>query len=334
MSAGVGVGATVAAASSVLYNAGFLIEKKALDSVPPIHARRVGHMVRTLLTSPLWLLGCVIAIAGLLVQVLALSLAPLSVVQPIQVAGIIVLVVVSHVVLGERLGAAEKVAVAMLIVGLGAMVASLANGGGGTGTSVGQWKLLAVAVPVSGLGVVCALAGSRFGSAGRVAGFGAGLLYGVASLGMKDMSVVVRGHGVLDSVGRMIPTAGPWLLALATLAGLVAFQAALQRQPASLVVPLSNVTSSAFVVALGAVLFHETLPPGAWAGAIRIAGFVVLLLGIVLTTGALNPSSRSAVGHASAPVAGKPNPHDGQAGGDVGEGLGDGQIGDTAVGEA
>lgn len=298
MSSDVTAGAAIAAASSVLYNAGFLMEKRALDRLPTVHAHRLGHLARNLLGSAGWIGGCLVVVAGLLLQVLALSLAPLSVVQPILVAGIIVLVVSSHVAFGERLARGERVAVALVIFGLAAVVISLLPGGNGTGRGPSQVALLAVAVPVAIVAVVVATLGASghpsHPPAGvrppllrrligpQIAGVGAGLLYGVAALGLKDMSIAVRGHGLGGSLPHMLPTVGPWMLAVATLAGLVVFQSALQRHPASLVVPLSNVTSSAFAVVAGAALFHETLPSGTWPGVTRYVGFSALLVGIVI----------------------------------------------------
>ncbi len=298
LSANVGAGAAIAAASSVLYNAGFLVEKRALDRLPTVRAHRLGHLVRSLLSSRLWILGCLLVIVGLLSQVVALSLAPLSVVQPILVAGIILLVIASHVAFGERLERRERVAVALVLLGLAAVVTSLLRGGNGTGRATSQLTLLGVVVPVAVIALVIALVGASGHPSGvpvgtrrplvrrlvgpQIAGVGAGLLYGVAALGLKDMSIYVRGHGVSDSIPRMLPTAGPWILAVATLAGLVVFQSALQRHPASLVVPLSNVTSSALAVIAGAALFHETLPSGTWPGVLRYCGFAALLVGIVV----------------------------------------------------
>jgi uncharacterized membrane protein len=289
----VAAGAVLAAVSSLLYNAGFLVEKRALDRLPPVQAHRLGHLVRSLLSSRVWIVGFVVVVAGLLLQVLALSLAPLSVVQPVLVAGIIVLVVCSHVALGERLGRAERIAVGLVILGLGAVVVSLMRGGNGTGHAASQPVLLLVAVPVALVAAAVGVVTGRSQPPGarrrrwrrvvgpQVAGVAAGLLYGVAALGLKSMSFNVRGHGLEYSIPHMLPTVGPWMLGIATLAGLVVFQAALQRHQASLVVPLSNVTSSAFAVIAGAAIFHETLPSGTWPGVVRYVGFGLLLMGIV-----------------------------------------------------
>ncbi|MHB1911277.1 MAG: hypothetical protein ACYCTI_04395, partial [Acidimicrobiales bacterium] len=52
------------------------------------------------------------------------------------------------------------------------------------------------------------------------------------------------------------------------------------------VVPVSNVISSAFVVAAGTALFGEHLPGAGWRVALRIIGFAGVLAGMALLVGA------------------------------------------------
>src|SRR5437879_5573064 len=84
----------------MLYNAGFVLEKRALRDLPHLSVRRVGHLLIALATSRAWLTGFLGM--GMGCQIVVMSLVPLSVAQPIQLAGLALLVVFSAVFLGER----------------------------------------------------------------------------------------------------------------------------------------------------------------------------------------------------------------------------------------
>jgi hypothetical protein len=77
-------GIILAIAATVVYNLGFILEKRALAHLPAIDAQHVWRLVRTLFTAPAWLAGFVLICGGLVLQVLVLSLEPLTVAQPLQ----------------------------------------------------------------------------------------------------------------------------------------------------------------------------------------------------------------------------------------------------------
>jgi uncharacterized membrane protein len=76
-----------------------------------------------------------------------------------------------------------------------------------------------------------------------------------------------------------------YLLGVASAGGLVLFQTGLQRCHASVVVPVSNVISSAYVVSVGTVLFGDHLPDAGWRVALRLLGFAGVLAGMVVLAG-------------------------------------------------
>ena len=104
--------------SAVLTGTGTVVEKVALRQLPEIHARHLWVMLRTLCASPQWLWGCACLLGGLVCQGLALSLAPISVAQPIFASGIVLLLVLSHFVLHDRLQPVEWFALATIVVAL------------------------------------------------------------------------------------------------------------------------------------------------------------------------------------------------------------------------
>src|SRR5579884_3408705 len=112
----VGIGVTVV--SALLYNVGFVLEKRGLGHLPDVHARRLGHLVRSVASSPAWVMGFASMLAGLALQIVALSVVPISVVQPIFVSGIVLLLVLAHLALGEHLGGRDWAGVGVVAVAL------------------------------------------------------------------------------------------------------------------------------------------------------------------------------------------------------------------------
>ncbi|HXQ19692.1 MAG TPA: DMT family transporter [Acidimicrobiales bacterium] len=287
-------GVSVSVVSAVLYNVGFVVEKRALGALPEVHARRVGHLVRSLCSSPLWLTGFLLLLAGLGLQVLALSLISISVVQPIFVSGIVILLVLSHVSLGERLRRNEWVVVSLIGLSLLAISLSLDAGSDRAG-SHGDFALLAAAaVPTVAFALWLFFSADRaqagVGWLGHIRtplyGVAAGLLYGVAALAAKAVSAQIERDGLVHAIPHIVGSPFVYALGVTSAAGLLLFQTALQRCPASVIVPMSNVISSTYVVIVGSAIFGEHLPTAGWKVALRLSGFVGVLASVALWAGA------------------------------------------------
>src|SRR4051794_27815922 len=90
-----------------------------------VEARAVGDrgvgagLLRSLIARPRWLAATGLAIAGWPLQIAALSLAPLTVVQPALALGLVLLLALGRRLLGEPVRPRDYAAVAVLAVGLG-----------------------------------------------------------------------------------------------------------------------------------------------------------------------------------------------------------------------
>jgi drug/metabolite transporter (DMT)-like permease len=281
-------GISLAVCSAVFNNTGMVFEKLAIRKMPVLHARRTGEMLRTLFKAPLWLVGFVLLAAGLCTQVFALTLAPISIVQSVSACGIVLLLMLSHFLLGDRLGRSEYVG--MVFIGLSLVLLGLsvqahadhAHSGASFGT-------LVVAGGPALVVSLCffLLAEHVHGSSPERArlraplfGLSSGLLYGVAALGVKAVSSIIEQHGLVGGLGRVITSPALYVVVVASAVGFLVFQTALQRCPASILVPVNNVTGSAFFIAIGTMVFHEQLPTAAWPLAFRLAAFACIVVGL------------------------------------------------------
>ncbi len=289
MSHHLAAGVLVSLLSTVLYNVGFVLEKRGLEDLPAVHARRLVHLVTTVASSPTWVLGFCSMLGGLALQVVALSVAPISVVQPILVSGVVVLLGLSHLTLGERLGRREWVAVSLVATALLCISLSLDLTSDQVGVTghLGVLALAAVPTLVAVAGAFALadhVAGQRLHRNARAAAYGlsTGLLYGVSGLAVKAVSAIVARHGVWLAIPHVLASGYLYAFVATSGVGLLLFQTALQRCAASVVVPVSNVVSSTYVVAVGTVIFGEHLPASGWKLALRAAGFAGVLVGVAL----------------------------------------------------
>ncbi|HWE55435.1 MAG TPA: DMT family transporter [Acidimicrobiales bacterium] len=280
------LGALIAGASALLYDAGYVLEKQALTDLPPV---RIGltSLWHTATTSRRWLVGFVAMLAGLALQVMALTLAPVSVVQPILAGGLIALAAVGSSVLGERLASRQITALVLILAAVVAVAVS-ARSEEHLATAVpgGRILILGSIACVLAFGLVAA---DRRRGTGRNLAFGAvaaGLLYGFGAVAEKAVSIRLADQGLVKGAISSLGTPYPWLFAVVTAGGLLVFQAGLQVHPASLMAALTNVTSTVCALVGAATVFGEDLlPPGGWA-VVRILGFAAALAAVALVASA------------------------------------------------
>ena len=111
-----------AGVSAVLAYSGSALQAHEARQMPSELSLRPGLLVE-LLRRPLWLVGTVTNILAFVLQVVALSLASLAIVQPTFALGLVVLVVIAAWKLQERVGRRELIGIAAIIVGLAGLAA-------------------------------------------------------------------------------------------------------------------------------------------------------------------------------------------------------------------
>jgi uncharacterized protein YbaR (Trm112 family)/drug/metabolite transporter (DMT)-like permease len=317
-------GVAIALVATTIYNVGFVLEKRALTYLPAIDAHRILALLRTLFTAPGWLAGFALILTGMVLQLVVLSLEPLTVAQPLQASGVVVTILLSRLVLRERLGRLELTCIAVLVASV--VLLSLSSGhGSDAGTHADGLGVALAALPGVLLGLVIYLSAQRAararhrhrrGVSGVSYGLCAGLMYGVAGLALKALSAGLfsghRTHSLLASAAL-----SPYLyVALACMgAGLVLFQTALQRSPASIVVPLGAIISTGYLIVIGSWLFHERLPSSPVLLALRLIGgvaavFVPVVLTVAAERGATRPQPATGTGPLAAPLPSTERPPD------------------------
>jgi drug/metabolite transporter (DMT)-like permease len=283
-------GISLALLATTAYNVGLILEKRALGQLPALDLRHPPRVLVSLLTSRAWLAGFALMLAGLGFQTVVLTFEPVSIVQPVLASGVAVVLVLSRLVLRERLGGAENWGVAAIAFS----VILLALSATGTSTETGHraspaW-MAAVMIPSVAVGILVGgnalrSRSRKHGVPSRGVGFGigTGLLYGVAALAIKALSgILVSHHTAASIVTGVISSPYLYVLAACLVVAMLLFQAALQACRASIVVPVSGVASSVYFMVTGTWLFHEHLPASPVRLSLRLAGIVLAALVLVM----------------------------------------------------
>jgi len=256
----IGGGLVLALASAAALNWGYYAQHGAAAALPPLSLRHPLRSLGALFGNRRWLAGFWTGIAGWVLYVVALTLAPLSLVQACSAGGLAILAALA----GAR-SRRERLAVATSVAGLVLLAVSLA----GTVTGSRHANLRDAALWMVASAVIAAVAASPATAAGL--GTAAGILYAAGDVGTK--AAVSGGFHVWFV---------PALLACHGLA-FVALQLAFQRGSALTSAGIATLWTNALPIAAGMVVFGEPLPGGA-LGVARVAAFAAVVVGAALLT--------------------------------------------------
>jgi hypothetical protein len=249
----VAAGLALALGSAFALNWGWLVQHGAARELPTLSLRRPLGSLRLLFADRGWVIGFVVGLAGWAMYVVALALAPISLVQAVTAGGIGILAALAWR-RGDVVDRTSWLGVVAATVGLILIGVSLA--GGAVAAAAPRPAGLAVWLALSGVA-----AGATFFARGGAA---AGILYAAGDVTTK---AAVFGGAWLAVV--------PVVLAAHGLA-FVALQLGFQRGDALQTAGTASLLTNALPIAAGLVLFNEQLPAGA-LGTLRVLGFVLVI---------------------------------------------------------
>ncbi|MFE6072247.1 DMT family transporter [Streptomyces sp. NPDC056525] len=282
-------GVAAALVANVLYSTGFVLEKRALAGMPPLSAAQPGRALLLLAGRPLWICGAAALALGFAAQLAVYRTLPIAAAQGLFLSGLVLLLVLSSLVLGERPSGRERRAVAVIGLALVMVVASLYETSEEISRTAPTGILLALCLPTLAGGLVLYAAAERRArrrhrqpTTGVAYAVAVGLIYGVSSLAIKGVSGHLDTEDLMGSVPAVLASPYPYLLLLTGVSGLVLSQTALQRCRASLIVPVCSTVSCVFSIVSGTIAFDEPLPDDPLRLLLRLGG-TVLALTVLLT---------------------------------------------------
>jgi len=268
-------GIAAAVGASVLYNTSIALQALEVRDVPHEHSLRaslIGRLVR----NRRWLGATALGLVGWPLEIVALLLAPLTVVQPCLVSGLIVLLWLGATRLGESPGKRELVAVAAIVGGVaGVAWAAPERTTDHAGTAAIALALGLVAIPIA----APYLMRGRASAAGFVVVLSAGFGYAWTAISSKLLTDELAAGALLVAV--------LWLLTAVASEGLALLSemSALQRRPATHVAPVMFAVQVLIPVILAPLIFGESWAGTPLGGVALVAFMSIALAGTVLLAG-------------------------------------------------
>jgi drug/metabolite transporter (DMT)-like permease len=283
------LGALAALVASGLFSAGLVLqatESREIDSKYSLHLA----LIRRLLTRPRWVEGTLLIFAGYPFHVLALLLAPLSIVQPALAAGLLLLLVMGVRTAGETVRRRDWVGIGAIVIGIAVMAISAPERAEVEARTSELLIALAVMASVTLVPyVVERVRGECTPGLTTMATFAAGTAYAFSGITSKLVSD--------DLADDRIASAFGWLVATAVIAGLgfLSQVTALQRRSATQVGPVVYVIPVLIPVLLAPFITGED-----W-GETPLSGLVLVVSLLVVSVGAGLVSSSTHVGRMESP---------------------------------
>jgi drug/metabolite transporter (DMT)-like permease len=270
-----GLGILCAVVASVLYNTSIALQALEARDVPREHSLRVS-LIGKLVRNRKWLGATALGLIGWPLEIVALLLAPLTVVQPCLASGLLVLLWLGVTRLGERPGPREYAAVAAIVAGVAGVAWAAPDR---TTDHAATW---AIALSL-GLVALPALAPylmrGRASAAGTLAIVSAGFGYAWTAIASKLLTDEL-------ATGTLL-IAAAWLATAAASEGLALLSemSALQRRPATQVAPVMFAIQVMVPVILAPLIFGEKWSTTPLDGAALVAFMLVALAGTILLAG-------------------------------------------------
>ena len=272
------LGALAALAASGLFSVGLVMqatESRRVDSRYSLHLA----LIRRLLSRPRWVQGTLIIFLGYPFHVLALLLAPLSVVQPALAAGLLVLLIMGARTPGETVRMRDWTGVGAIVFGI--VVMTLAAPERAEVEAQTAPLLIALAVMASVTLVPYAVErwrGECTPGLTTMATFAAGTAYAFSGITSKLVSDDLADDRVASAFG--------WLVATAVIGGLgfLSQVTALQRRTATQVGPVVYVIPVLVPVLLAPFLTGEDWSQTPLGGGVLVASLLLVSIGAGLVS--------------------------------------------------
>lgn len=259
----------------MLYNTSIALQALEARVVPGEHSLRLS-LIGKLVRNKRWLGATALGLVGWPLEIAALLLAPLTVVQPCLASGLILLLWLGATRLGEAPGRREFVAVGAIIAGVGGVAwAAPERTTDHAGTVAIAVALLIVAIPIA----LPYLLRRRAGTIGTLMVISAGCGYAWTAIASKLLTDELAAGAVLVAIA--------WLATAAASEGLALLSemSALQRRGATQVAPTMFAVQILVPVLLAPLIFGESWGDTPLGGVALVVFMAVAVVGAVLLAG-------------------------------------------------
>jgi uncharacterized membrane protein len=269
-------------ATAMINYSGYM-QKRELDKLPLIGSQRPLETLRTFLSCKPWLEAQGLQLAGTFIKGIAVGLAPLSIVQPINTSGIALLAVLAITKLKEKPTLYDWLGIGTIVVGLFMLGRSLV-GAPTRRFSYNQvvlWFFVIFFFAAASLALYRGLT-QRHQRAANLIALANGVLIGLTAVLVKLAWNDFGSRFWTRGFRHAISSPFIWLVFFLPFVTLVFDQIAMQRGKAVVVVPITTGMSNLIPIIIGIVAMHEPLPKSAGMLLLRLASFVAIIGGSMI----------------------------------------------------
>ncbi|HEY7431517.1 MAG TPA: DMT family transporter [Streptosporangiaceae bacterium] len=260
-----------------LLGTGFVLQQAVAEQAPRGHFLR-ARLLLDLVGHPRWLAGVATMVAGQLLSAWVIGHLVLSVAEPLLTTSLLFALVLAWPLSGQSLTRSEVAGALLLMAGV--TVLSLARTVHSVSVTVGtqaNWPVAAAAIAAIAAGF--AVAGRRRSGDTRATwtGVSAGLVFGLQDA-LTRQTVRLLGLGLLPAL-----TSWPgYALVVVGVIGLWLMQSAFSAGPLHASLPAITAGEPVAGICLGIVVFGDQLHTSPGLIALQAAGFVALVVGVVM----------------------------------------------------
>jgi drug/metabolite transporter (DMT)-like permease len=277
------VAVVLAVIATCMINYSGYMQKRELDTLPLIGSQRPMETVKAFIKCRPWLEAQGLQFGGTFIKGIAVGLAPLSVVQPINTAGIALLAWLAITKLGEKPSWSDWLGIGTILAGLVMLGLSL-FGVSTKAFSYNPWILWFFVVfffAVAGFSLFNGFT-KKHAQAPNLIATASGILIGLTAVLIKmawnDIGARFWEHGFRNAL--LSPYL--YLIILLPVITLVLDQIAMQRGKAIVVVPIITGMSNLIPIIIGIVAMHEPMPSSGGMFLVRILSFVFIVGGSII----------------------------------------------------
>ncbi len=272
------LGILLALGCAIATQLGFLYKHRGANEAPSVDIRHPLASGKSLFLSKWFAIGMGIACGAWMLHVVALALAPMSVVQAVLSTGVVMLAVLAERIFGFNVGPRQWAGVAMTATGLLLLIVTLpaATGAHSAYSLAGMISFEAGMLAIGFLLISGPHLGAPDHHHGVMLGAAAGTLFGVSDVAIKALTGL---GGVADVL------ISPWL-AIALIASVVAFYASARGMQDGDAVPVIAATSTAANVSCilgGIVVFGDPMPSDTLGIVLQGFAFALVVLAALVT---------------------------------------------------
>jgi drug/metabolite transporter (DMT)-like permease len=285
------IGLLFALACAFATNLAFLWKHRGAVEAPDVDMRHPLGSAAALFRSKWWAIGFSVALAAWALHVIALALAPISLVQAVISGGLVFLAVLADRWFGFQLGRREWMGVALTALGLAFLGLTVESGSTGSHSSYSISGMIAFEGAMIFIGTLLVLSHrvERIRHRhGVLLGAAAGILFGVSDISIKALTGTVPGD--------VLAIFSPWTVVAiaASIAAFFSSARALQVGEGVSTIAITTVSANVSAILGGILVFGDPLGEDAFAIVARACAFTLVIAAAALTPAPMRAASRSA----------------------------------------